>query len=403
MGPHHSDNSPVPVPLETRALENAPARGTPATTGVSTRSSYVCASPAVTRDNAPLRVPVSEAPAPPEHKLAEIEASQTRRDAGEPLPQTSSPSWLKPLATGILIVCAILGLMIMGQVSTILLALASLPTLLQYVAYTAVAAGLIALAWLLAKPLWAIARLRANPVTAIDGLRALIGLKKVQSAARSRELHDRDPIREHLLLYGRVESELEKYLESLGCCPENIKNSRLPWKRVVSEDAKAVTTDSFFERVDEWNGSLKRCADDIIGGYARSVALGTAVSPNPLIDSIIVVVSAVRMVGDLCKLYNRRIGGAGVTILTGYLCVQTYAARRGQDIGESVADTVKRAIGKPRSDEALYGVMETATNSFAELGVKVAGKIARVGVEAGVNYLLMRRLGRTVVQFLATS
>lgn len=322
-------------------------------------------------------------------------------DTGEAPAATTLLSWWKSLVTGMLAVCVLLGLILMGQAATIVLAAATLPAPFRYAVYLALLSGLVLLGYLVRKPLWSVMRLRAKRVDTVEALRMLWSSRSTSRESRDKTFHERERIQMQLKQYARNDAELAHRLEALGCHDESVERACAAWKRIVSEQATAITTDSFFERVDEWDTALKGCGSDIVSGYATTVAVASAVSPNPLIDSAIVVVNAVRMVRDLCELYNQRIGGPGAVILTGYLCVQAYAARHGQDIADSAMDTVAKAIRSKTTNPEAYG--NAIVDVFGAVGIKVTKKIFSAGAEAGANYLLMRRLGYTVIRYLQFS
>ncbi len=109
----------------------------------------------------------------------------------------------------------------------------------------------------------------------------------------------------------------------------------------------------------------------------------TAVSPNPLVDSLVTLYYGYTLVADLCSIYRLRAGAMGTALIAGHVFINAYLAGKADEAEEVTESFV----------ESLFGA-----------GGKLAGEIAGEAVSktgAGAfNYILMHRLGKTAAGLL---
>jgi len=137
--------------------------------------------------------------------------------------------------------------------------------------------------------------------------------------------------------------------------------------------------------VEMFQNLLDKEADGRVQQAARMVAFKTAVSPNPLVDTAIVLFWSFKILGDLCRLYNLRVGTFETLALLSRVFFAAYIAGQLDEWEE-------------HAKESFEGMLE------GMLGADVLKSIvARVGAKTGAglaNYFLMRRIGKKAIEML---
>ena len=177
--------------------------------------------------------------------------------------------------------------------------------------------------------------------------------------------------------------------------PENVPTTRLA--RLLTRDGlrrltilRARLTDpsrtdgdahwlELFEA--DFLGEIDRAANKCVDTAAKHLAWKAALSPNPLLDSLITLGWSFHMLRDLCLLYNLRVGSFGAMRLLSHVLLNAYFATRVDTWEEPMQDIVEEAIG-----ESVVG--------------KVAGWVTAKGASATANYWLLQRLGRHAIGML---
>ncbi len=129
---------------------------------------------------------------------------------------------------------------------------------------------------------------------------------------------------------------------------------------------------------------LDKVADRRISTYMKRVGFGTASSPNPLIDRVIVLAGTMSMVKDLFQIYCLKPGFGQTATILARSVVHTYLADKIQQSAESMTGTLAEMLGDTSG--------ETKNILVNNVGKKIGGKMA----EGVVNGVLVRRLGNHV-------
>lgn len=118
--------------------------------------------------------------------------------------------------------------------------------------------------------------------------------------------------------------------------------------------------------------------------YAKKAALKTAISPLPLLDNAIILTLSLSMVRDLMVLYNLRMSIAGASQILIRSIGQAYIAGEIQDISETLFESLGDMIGEQ-------------TGQFTAKGGKILGSKAGEGLANGI---LLYRLGKATSKLL---
>lgn len=137
--------------------------------------------------------------------------------------------------------------------------------------------------------------------------------------------------------------------------------------------------------VEAFQNKLDEEASERVAQAATLVAFKTAVSPNPLADTAIVLFWSFKLLGDLCRIYNLRLGAFGTAALLSRVFFVAYVAGRLDEWEE-------------HAEENLEGVLDhlpapdLAKNIVGRIGAKTGAGLA--------NYFLVRRLGKRAIEML---
>lgn len=137
--------------------------------------------------------------------------------------------------------------------------------------------------------------------------------------------------------------------------------------------------------VTQFQAKLDRAADIRVTRSARMVAFKTAISPNALIDTAIVLYWSFTLLGDLCRIYNLRVGTMSTVALLTRVFFTAYVASRLDE-------------WEDHAEESLEGILDHLP--APDLAKTIVG---RIGAKAGAglaNYFLLQRLGKRAIKML---
>ena len=152
-------------------------------------------------------------------------------------------------------------------------------------------------------------------------------------------------------------------------------------KRLLDKDCQP--SDS--EWIDDFSAKflfiLDKCADKKIRYYMWRVGMKTAIVPNALIDTLVVLYCSLAMLGDLCKIYNLKMDKLSTAVVLGRIFIYGYIAGEAEEATESLVE-------------------ELTTRLSQGLGQKTVNAIAPKAIEGAANAFLVRRLGKTAKKLL---
>jgi uncharacterized membrane protein YcjF (UPF0283 family) len=299
-----------------------------------------------------------------------------------------SLDWMHALrgsAVGIvfLAVFSIVALFVSAQITSTLASLAVLPGWARISGY----AGLSLLSGVLLFTViglgWKYFRLRRNRQVALAGIQILEQRRATHSHARNAVDTAVGELRVYLREYDLEDKALRSSMLRLGFSSEELGELRRARSRLLDLDKIAGNHTWLGDYTSSFQAILDRTAKVRVDRFAKRAAVKTAISPNSLLDTLIVGYLCFAMLTDLCGIYRVRLGGVGTAMVLIHLFINVYLAGEINELEGGVSDTVQSLL-----------------HSSGELASFAVGKIAAKGASAILNYALLRRLGTSAIGLL---
>ncbi len=297
------------------------------------------------------------------------------------------PAWLRwGYFAATLFLAALFGLFLFSQtISSIALA-GTLPTWAQYALLVPLAfCGLVVLG-VACSLVWSWLRLRTVrqvSLAAVEELRRRAesrkdGLEHFQEARRKLEKYMAD-----YPLAGREAGRLQ----AAGLSADDIE--RLFGERDYLAGRSTDSKGWLDEFRAQFQARLDQAAARRVSSWAIKAAGCVMASPLPLLDAVLILGIALKMIRDLCVIYNVRTGGTATLVLLARAIRNAFLAGVAEDAAEKAGEILGEEMSALLGDTA----MGTVSSSFARI---VAPKLG----EGAINGLFMRRLGKATIRML---
>lgn len=301
-------------------------------------------------------------------------------------PRTGPSPWWKWGVLGTVLVVAVFGMLVFSQAVSALALARTLPVWAQYLLL--IPLGFCCLAVLYVCGSVARAWLRLRAVRQVD----LASLDELRNRAQSRK----DGVERVQEARAGLETYLRNYplthegqaeLVRAGLAAERVEDLARVRHRLVglSIDSRSWLDD--FR--DHFQGELDRAALARVNGWSLKAAGCVIASPLPLLDSALVLGISLKMLRDLCVLYNVRASRTG--------CLVLFCKAVGVAFIAGVAEDGVEAAGGVAAEELSQVIGEGAVNS---MGARMAGIVAPKLGEGAINAFFIRRLGKAAVRML---
>ncbi len=325
--------------------------------------------------------------------LGEKEAARAQPPAGTvALDEVESSGWQLPnwlrwgyLALG-LAVLALFGVFVFSQAISALALAASLPEWQRYLLLVPLALCGLLLLFVLASLAYSWFRLRT--IRQID-LSALTELKNRAATRRDGVEHlqaARQALEKYLQEYpllGRGGEKLGKVGFDDELLDKLVKNR--DYLLGKESDSQAWLGDFSFL----FQKEIDAKAMSRINSWALRAAGCVIASPLPLLDAILILSISLRMIKELCVMYNVRTGSAASFLLFTRAIRNAFIAGLADEAGQAAGE----AIGEEMSGMLGEGALGTVSASFARVAMPKLG-------EGALNGLFMRRLGKATMRLL---
>lgn len=323
--------------------------------------------------------------------LSEKETGTFRRQKNDAEAETLRgipvPGWLRwSYFAATLLLAAVFGLFLFSQAISSLALAATLPPWAQYLLLAPLAFCCLVVLCFIVSLAWSWMRLRSVRqvnLAALEELRQRAesrkdGLRHLRAARKNLERYLRDyPLTGREASRLAATARLDEEMDSLAREREYLLGRE--------SDSRAWLDD--FQRL--FQAKLDKAAAGRINSWALKAAGCVMASPLPLLDAILVLAISLRMIRELCVIYNVRTGGTATMLLLTRAIRNAFIAGVAEDAsdmaGEMLGDEVSAVLG-----DSAFG---TASASLARV---VAPKLG----EGALNGLFMRRLGKATIRML---
>lgn len=238
----------------------------------------------------------------------------------------------------------------------------------------------LVLTWYLGRLLLFVGKLRKNQQVPLKALDALRERRHLQALAREQASEALGRLRQYLKDYPHTEQNAPgiplKAAQRAG-----LHRARARLLEYSRGNAPAQWIADFHAA---FQTPLDEVAAERIEAFARRAGLATAASPNPLLDQAIVLYCSTAMLSELLKIYHVRPGFGQAGLLLAQAISHTYLAGILENATEAGADSLAQSLGDVASP----------------LGADLAKAIGAKTAEGGLNYLMVRRLGRAAMRLL---
>ncbi|MDR1744982.1 MAG: YcjF family protein [Planctomycetota bacterium] len=287
---------------------------------------------------------------------------------------------------GTALVVAAFGVLIIGQAISALALAATLPVWAQYALLIPLGLCCLVLIGVCVALVRSWLRLRAIHQVDMNALEAL----RVRARTRQDGLEHFQAARaglEKYLLHYPLNAKGRKRLHTAGIQPEEIESLARSRDRLAgfSTDSRSWLT-AFRE---EFQNTLDAAARKRVDIWSLKAAGCVIASPLPLLDAVLVLSISLKMIKDLCFIYNVRATRSGTFILMNRAVAAAFIA--------GVAEGAAEVAGGMAAEELSGAIGESALNSF---GAKAAGVIAPKLGEGAINAFFVRRLGKAAIRLL---
>lgn len=315
------------------------------------------------------------------------------------IPELRLPRFL----LGIVAILSLAGLFVFAQTISILAQITVLSPVPRWSSYVLLVALLAGVVFGAARLLIAYFRLRRTQKITLRGIDDLNQRAQFRKLAAEETKQAAQLVREYLDDFPEKVSDLVRIKFS----PEQAEKL-LAARKDLLNPAKILGNARWLRRFrQDFQSVLDEAADACIKRHAKGVGLKVAALPLALVETAVVLYSAFTMIGDLCEIYNLRLGAPSTLIVTGWAAIQGVLAGQVEgwtkdehkswlhDSGQDVPTADK--IAPPADDagaETVRQVGSAATHSFGDLHVPFAGRIFKRAAKGFVQYMLLRRLGR---------
>lgn len=323
----------------------------------------------------------------PDSRATQKPTTTTQEASSQPTPSgTAKPHWFRWDIVTLVLVVSLFGAMVFSQAISALAMASTLPVWVQYALLIPLALFCLGILFFCASVLAAWFRLRA--VRQID----IAALDDLRRRAQTRK----DGV-EHLQA---ARNELEDYLARYPLTAEN--QDRLATAGITLETLELLTRErdrlaNLAVDSRSWLGNfqttfqshLDKAAQGRIRRWSITAAGCAMASPIPLLDAFLILGVSMKMIKDLCFIYNVRSGRSSSFILFTRAITAAFIAGFAEDAMTAATDA---------AGEELTGVF--GESALSGLGAGMAKAVAPKLGEGAINAFFINRLGKATVRLL---
>jgi hypothetical protein len=211
----------------------------------------------------------------------------------------------------------------------------------------------------------------------------------------------------------KAQTSLLKYLQNFPLQKEDYKRTLIAFG-MKQEDVnnlirvkQELCCNTFMGTNKEWiqrfqtdfQEKLDKLAEKRIATYYYTVLTGTAVSPNPTVDQIIVITTCLAIIRDLLQIYQLKpTTGQSIIILSRAVAL-SYIGGNIQEWSRNATETTNEALqlGINSIRNELTQIFGTTFVDAIPLIGKAAAPVTAKIAEGTMNALLIQRLGKNII------
>ena len=302
------------------------------------------------------------------------------------------PAWLldRGLGSAAFALLAVGGLIVYTYTLSTLTQVAALPARAQPIAYGVLAALLVEILIGVGRCIVRVLRLRRARRINLNSLAAW----RERAEARQKATQDAKAAVKEVSAFLEAFPAATDELHRRGLGDEDIHALQSHRARLLESVHQHGETKWLQLYRDDFQTSLLKAGDRLTARRARSVAFRVAASPLPLLDTLVVINGARRLIEDLCELHRLRPGARGLFLVTLWAVAQAALAGKIEAMTETHLET--------QAEQWLHADWDVIAGSQAvEAFGKSIGEYALKGAGQGLaQFLLLRRLGGLIQQSL---
>ncbi len=294
------------------------------------------------------------------------------------LPSFLSHPFMGAVVVGLL---SLLGLFIFNQITQALSQIGTLQGFWMYGGY--VGLGILGggVLYAIFRFVWIYIRLRRNKQLRLKGLEELDKRTKLRWLVNAKVKEAKTQLIAYLKEFPLAEGKQRKRLIAVGVPETTLVELAHVKEKLLAVD-RWPSDDVWFEEFrDSFQARLDEVAAARVSYWARRTAVGTAVSPNTLTDTLMTLYFSFTMLADLCQIYNLRAGRLGTAVMLARVFFNAYLAGQMQEMEHMTAEQIQHWVAPhiPTSELLLAKVL-------AKVGAKASA--------GAINYFLLNRLGK---------
>ena len=282
---------------------------------------------------------------------------------------------------------AVLGLLLVGNGTAFINDITKLQSPFNWIC--GVSAGVFALiiVAVILKLLWLFVRLRRNPAVNIKAISVLEQRQSFQKLIKQHTEEAKNKLTNYLESYP-LTGDGRKKLITIGAS-ESDADALLNAREYLLDKSRPQSAGEWLNDFEKrFQSVIDKIAADRVRQYALRVAAGTALSPIAAVDQMIVLYSSSALIKDMMFIYQLRPAFGQTAVILSRAIVNTYLSGMMEDTAGKAADSLSDSLGEWSSH--LSGI----------LGSSLGRTISVKTTEAGLNALLISRLGKRAIKQL---
>lgn len=321
-----------------------------------------------------------------EARLAAPEPADDAAAFAPPPAAAPRSPWMKWYIAATVLVVAVFGMLVISQAVSALALARTLPVWAQYLLL--IPLGFCCLAVLVVGVSLLHSWFRLRAVRQVD----MGALEELRNRAKSRQ----DGVEHFQEARNQLEGYLQRFplthvgqanLVAAGVHAEKVESLAKCRHRLVGLSIDSRTWLDDFRG--QFQSELDLAAKSRVNAWSLKAAGCVIASPLPLLDSVLVLGISLKMLKDLCTIYNVRATKTGCLVLLNRAVVAAFIA--------GVAEDATEVAGGMAAEELSQALGESTVNS---LGARMAGVVAPKLGEGAINAFFIRRLGRAAIRML---